>query len=95
MTKSELIEAVAKKSDITLDRAAIVVNAVFEQMIEAMKRGERIEVRNFGNFTVKKYAGYEGRNPKTGDIFKVPPKRLPFFKAGLGLRGLINEKKKR
>ena len=49
MTKSELIEAVAKRSEITLDRAAIVVNAVFEQMIDAMKRGERIEIRNFGD----------------------------------------------
>jgi integration host factor subunit beta len=94
MTKSELIEAVAKQSDITLDRAAIVVNAVFEQMIDAMKRGERIEVRNFGNFTVKKYSGYEGRNPKTGDKVKVPPKRLPFFKAGLGLRHQLNTKKR-
>ena len=84
MTKSELVEAVAKQSEITLDRAAVVVNAVFEQMVEAMKRGERIEVRNFGNFTVKDYNGYEGRNPKTGTRVQVPPKRLPFFKAGLG-----------
>jgi integration host factor subunit beta len=94
MTKSELVEAVAKQSDITLDRAAVVVNAVFEQMVEAMKRGERIEVRNFGNFTVKDYNGYEGRNPKTGTRVQVPPKRLPFFKAGLGLRNLLNKKGK-
>jgi integration host factor subunit beta len=93
MTKSELIEAVAKRSEITLDRAAIVVNAVFDQMVEAMKRGERIEVRNFGNFTVKEYEGYEGRNPKTGEKVDVPPKRLPFFKAGLGLRQVINGKR--
>ena len=94
MTKSELVEAVAKQSEITLDRAAVVVNAVFEQMVEAMKRGERIEVRNFGNFTVKDYNGYEGRNPKTGTRVQVPPKRLPFFKAGLGLRNLLNKKGK-
>lgn len=90
MTKSELIEAVAKQSDITLERASIVVNAVFEQMVDAMKRGDRIEIRNFGNFVVKRYAGYEGRNPKSGEHVTVPPKRLPFFKAGLGLRKLIN-----
>jgi integration host factor subunit beta len=90
MTKSELIEAVAKSSEITLDRATIVVNAVFDQMVDAMKRGERIEIRNFGNFTVKNYEGYEGRNPKTGTKVKVPQKRLPFFKAGLGLRATIN-----
>jgi len=93
MTKSELIEAVARTSEITLDRATIVVNAVFDQMVDAMKRGERIEIRNFGNFTVKHYEGYEGRNPKTGTKVKVPQKRLPFFKAGLGLRDTINESK--
>ena len=92
MTKSELIQSVANSTDITLDRAAIVVNAVFEQMVEAMKRGERIEIRNFGNFVVKHYDGYEGRNPKTGERVKVPPKRLPFFKAGLGLKDMINHK---
>ena len=90
MTKSELIEAVAKQSEITLDRAAIVVNAVFEQMIDAMKRGGRIEIRNFGNFTVKRYDGYIGRNPKSGEKVQVPPKRLPFFKSGLGLKEMIN-----
>jgi integration host factor subunit beta len=90
MTKSELIEAVAKRSDITLDRATTVVNALFDQMIEAMKRGERIEVRNFGNFVVKEYEGYEGRNPKSGEKVQVPPKRLPFFKSGLGLRKMLN-----
>jgi integration host factor subunit beta len=95
MTKSELIEAVAKRSEVTLDRAAIVVNAVFDQMIDAMKRGERIEIRNFGNFTVKDYEGYEGRNPKTGEKVTVPPKRLPFFKAGLGLRQTINVRVKK
>jgi len=91
MTKSELIEAVAKESQITLERAAIVVNTVFEQMVEAMKRGERIEIRNFGNFIVKNYEGYEGRNPKTGEKVEVPPKRLPFFKVGLGLRKQLNK----
>lgn len=95
MTKSELIEAVAKQCDITLDRAALVVNAVFEQMVDAMKRGERIEIRNFGNFTVKHYDGYEGRNPKTGEKVRVPPKRLPFFKTGLGLRHQLNAKRPR
>ena len=94
MTKSELVEAVAKDSAITLDRAAIVVNAVFEQMIDAMQRGERIEIRGFGNFTVKKYAGYTGRNPRTGAKVKVGPKKLPIFKAGLRLKVAINRKVK-
>ena len=93
MTKSELIEAVSKRSGITLERASVVVNAVFDQMVDAMKRGERIEIRNFGNFTVKHYDGYVGRNPKSGEKVQVPPKRLPFFKAGLGLKEMINGKR--
>ncbi|HOU55058.1 MAG TPA: HU family DNA-binding protein [Myxococcota bacterium] len=90
MTKSDLIEAVAKRTGISLDRAAVVVNAIFDQMVDALKRGERIEIRNFGNFIVKEYDGYEGRNPKTGEKVVVPPKRLPFFKVGLGLRQRLN-----
>lgn len=92
MTKSQLITAVAKQSGITLDRAAIVVNTMFKQMVAAMKREERIEIRNFGNFVVKSYGGYTGRNPKTGEKVRVPPKRLPFFKVGLGLKQMINGK---
>lgn len=93
MTKSQLIAAVARQCGITLERAAIVVNTMFEQMVDAMKREERIEIRNFGNFVVKSYGGYTGRNPKTGDKVDVPPKRLPFFKVGLGLKHMINGKK--
>ena len=91
MTKSELIEAVAKRSDITLDRATTVVNAFFNLVVDAMKRDERIVIRNFGNFVVKEYGGYIGRNPKSGEKVTVAKKRLPFFKAGLGLRELINK----
>lgn len=90
MTKSQLIAEVARQCGITLERASIVVNTVFEQMVEAMKREERIEIRNFGNFVVKHYDGYTGRNPKTGEKVHVPPKRMPFFKAGLGLKRMVN-----
>lgn len=93
MTKSDLIDLVAQQANVTLDRSAVVVNAFFEQMIDAMKRGDRIEIRNFGNFVVKHYDGYEGRNPRTGATVKVGPKKLPFFKAGLGLKLAINEKR--
>jgi len=90
MTKSDLIDAVARQGAITQDRAALVVNAVFEQMTEAMKHGERIEIRNFGILTVREYDGYDGRNPKTGEDVSVAPKRLPFFKAGAGISEAIN-----
>ena len=91
MTKSQLIEAVAARAGISRDRSAVVVNAVFGSMIDSMKDGRRIEIRNFGNFTVKEYGGYDGRNPRTGAQVKVAPKSLPFFKAGLEIRRRLNE----
>lgn len=90
MTKSDLIDIVAKKVGTTRERATLIVNAVFDGMIEAMKRGDRIEIRNFGNFVIKSYSGYEGRNPKTGEKVKVRPKKMPFFKAGLGIKKMLN-----
>jgi len=91
MTKSELIEAIAQSANLTKDKASIVVNCVFDRMVEAMRRGERIEIRNFGNFVVKNYRSYTGRNPKTGRPVDVRPKRMPFFKVGLELRKRVNE----
>lgn len=90
MTKSELIVEVARRCNITLERAAIVVNTIFQEMVKAMQREERIEIRNFGNFVIRHYGGYTGRNPKTGEKVEVPPKRMPFFKVGLDLKRLLN-----
>lgn len=90
MTKSDLIEAIAQNAGLTKDKASIVVNAIFDLMVEAMQRGERIEIRNFGNFTVRHYEAYVGRNPKTGSPVQVGPKRMPFFKVGLELKRRVN-----
>ena len=68
-----------------------LVNAIIGVMIDAMKRGERIEIRGFGSFSVREYSGYKGRNPRTGDKVEVAPKRMPFFKAGKELKALINK----
>jgi integration host factor subunit beta len=65
MNKSQLIEALAKHENLTLKKAEMVVNAIFENMAEALIRNERIEIRGFGSFKVKYYNGYKGRNPKT------------------------------
>ncbi len=92
MTKSDLIEAVASKSSLTKDKAGVLVNAIFDQMVETLKQGERIEIRNFGNFTVRKYPAYTGRNPKTGKAVKVAAKRMPFFKVGLELKNKVDGK---
>ena len=60
-------------------------------MTASLERGEGIEIRGFGSFTVRKYKAYDGRNPRTGETVPVPPKRLPFFKVGKELKELVNE----
>ncbi len=90
MTKSELIERVAEAAKLTKGRAELVVNTIFDSMVDAMKRGEGIEIRGFGSFTVRHYKAYEGRNPRTGAPVHVAPKRLPFFKVGKELRERVN-----
>ena len=90
MTKSELIEAIAARGELTKARAELVVNCVFEAMTEALQKGEGIEIRGYGSFTVRPYKPYAGRNPRTGQPVPVPAKRLPFFKVGKELRELVN-----
>ncbi len=91
MTKSELIDAVAERTQITKSRAEQVVNCVFDAMTAALERGEGIEIRGFGSFTVREYKAYNGRNPRTGRPVPVPEKRLPFFKVGKELKELVNQ----
>lgn len=90
MTKSELIEAVAAKLKLPKGKAELVVNCVFDSMVDALKKSEGIEIRGFGSFTVRSYKSYEGRNPRTGDPVSVKPKRLPFFKVGKDLRERVD-----
>jgi integration host factor subunit beta len=90
VTKSRLIEQISAATGLTKGRAEQVVNAIFESMTDALRRGEGIEIRGFGSFTVRQYKSYEGRNPRTGDTVHVAPKRLPFFKVGKELRERVN-----
>lgn len=90
MTKSELIEAVAQRTKITKGRAEVVVNCIFDAMTASLERGEGIEIRGFGSFTVREYMPYDGRNPRTGRAVAVPEKRLPFFKVGKELKALVD-----
>ena len=91
MTKSELIDAVAQRTNITKSRAELVVNCIFDSMAEALQRSEGIEIRGFGSFTVREYKPYSGRNPRTGTPVEVAQKRLPFFKVGKELKELVND----
>jgi len=93
MTKRELIdEIVAKRESLSRRESELLVNAVFDSLTEALSRGERIEIRGFGSFIVKRRNEREGRNPKTGDVVKVHAKRVPFFKAGKELKLRVDSK---
>lgn len=90
MNKSDLIEALAERRKMTQKEADLVVNLVLDGMTEALRRGERIEIRGFGSLIVKTYDPYIGRNPKTGEQVQVPAKRLPFFKVGKELKERVD-----
>ncbi|MDD5306673.1 MAG: integration host factor subunit beta [Deltaproteobacteria bacterium] len=90
MTKSELIDSVASQANITKSRSEQVVNCIFDSMTDALGKGEGIEIRGFGSFTVRQYRPYNGRNPRTGEPVNVDSKRLPFFKVGKDLKEMVN-----
>jgi integration host factor subunit beta len=90
MNKSQLIEALVKAENLPSKKAEEVVNTVFGNMEEALVRGERVEIRGFGSFKIKKYDSYQGRNPKTGEIINVASKKLPFFKVGKELKDRVD-----
>jgi integration host factor subunit beta len=91
MNKSELIEALGNKRNLSFKKAEEIVNIIFDSMSRELAAGGRIEIRGFGSFMVKEYKAYMGRNPKTGEIIQVHPKRLPFFKVGKELRDRVNQ----
>ena len=91
MNKSELIEAISEEMNIPLREAGPITNTILEAMTEALVAGDSIEIRGFGSFVVKEYESYFGRNPKTGEKIKVPPKKLPFFKVGKDLKEEVNK----
>lgn len=90
MNKSELIEALSRKENLTEKKAMDVVNLVFDGFVNELGKNGRIEIRGFGSFVVRSYNSYTGRNPKTGSNIDVAPKRLPFFKVGKELKEKIN-----
>jgi len=91
MTKADLIAVIAEKLKFPLARAELLVDVVFDCLEQSMSRGEKIEIRGFGSFTVRQYRAYDGRNPRTGAIVPVKPKRLVFFKVGKEMRERVND----
>ncbi|MGO9116647.1 MAG: HU family DNA-binding protein [Desulfomonilaceae bacterium] len=92
MNKSDLVVDLAKEADLPLRKSEEIVNLAFETMSTALVNGDRIEIRGFGSFVVKKYKDYTGRNPKTGEKIAVSKKKLPFFKLGKELKEKVDNK---
>jgi integration host factor subunit beta len=90
MTKAELVEEVGQEAALTRKHSEVIVDAVFSAILEALQRGDKIELRGFGSFRVRERGSRTGRNPKTGEGVVVPAKKVPHFKPGKELRELIN-----
>lgn len=90
MTKAALVEQVARVADLTKKHSEVIVDTVVRSIIDALHRGEKIELRGFGSFRLRRREPRKGRNPKTGDRVEVPSKRVPYFKPGKELKELIN-----
>ncbi len=90
LTKAALVEAMARVTDLTKKHAEIIVGTVFGSIVVALHRGEKVELRGFGCFRLRRREPHRGRNPKTGDRVDVPSKHVAYFKAGKELKELIN-----
>ena len=90
MNKLELINALRDECQISKNEAAAVVDLFFNEMANALAKGDRVEIRGLCSFYVKKYKAYAGRNPRTGEPTSVKSKKLPFFKCGRELKERVN-----
>ena len=94
MTKNDLIKEVQKNlKAYSYKDVTYAVNIIFDSMIKAVKHGERIEIRGFGNFTIRERKPRLGRNPKSGAEVKLEKRKVPFFKTGKELREMVNKKR--
>ena len=93
MTKAELVDKIAeKKPSLTRKQVEVIVNTVLDGIKDALSREDKVEIRGFGSFRVRHRRAKEGRNPKTGETVSVPPKKVPFFKAGKEMREMVDGK---
>ena len=90
MTKADLIDEVAKHSDLSKKDSEVIVQAVLDSIVESLKNVGKVEIRGFGSFRLRERASRQGRNPKTGEKVFVPAKKVPYFKPGKDLKELIN-----
>jgi integration host factor subunit beta len=91
MTRADLTAEVYQVVELPKKESDVVVCAIFDSIVRALRAGNRVEIRGFGTFNRRQRGGRTGRNPKTGAPVEVPPKRIPFFKASKELRELVEK----
>ena len=90
MTKAELVERVAQDINLTKKQTETIINTLFKSITDALRDGDKVELRGFGSFRIRHREPREGRNPKTGETVQIPAKKVPFFKAGKELREMVD-----
>ncbi len=89
MNKTDLINAVAERSELSKKDAAKAVDAVFDSVMDSLARGEKVQIIGFGNFEVRERSARKGRNPQTGEEIEIPASKVPAFKAGKALKEAV------
>ncbi len=92
MIRADVIDEVSRVLQIPRQEAAALLEAVLQGIVQALREGDKVEIRGFGSFGTRRRPGRIGRNPKTAEAVEVPPKRIPFFKPAKEVRELINSK---
>jgi integration host factor subunit beta len=90
LTKADLIEEVLRITELPRKESESIVETIFDSIIGALQKGEKIEIRGFGSFRTRERRGRIGRNPKTGEKVDVPAKKIPFFKPSKELKDFVN-----
>jgi integration host factor subunit beta len=90
LTKADLIEEVLNITELPRKESETIVETIFDNIIQALQKGEKIEIRGFGSFRTRERRGRVGRNPKTGEKVEVPAKKIPFFKPSKELIDFVN-----
>jgi integration host factor subunit beta len=90
LTKADLIEEVLRITELPRKESETIVETIFDSIIGALQKGEKIEIRGFGSFRTRQRRGRVGRNPKTGAKVEVPAKKIPFFKPSKELKDFVN-----
>ncbi len=93
MTKADLIEEVSRVVEMTRKDSEVIVEAIFDSIVRALRSGDKVEIRGFGSFRTRERQARIGRNPKTGERVEVPAKRIPFFKPSKEVKDLVNAKR--